>query len=134
MSEIFSIPTDTWTRRVNKRMRVPDAQTTHPNQIRSHPRRELLFLGELLVRRRRRVDDECLRIAWIADREPTSVTVPSETVPTARELTNVREVTRELHFVDNLAADAGVAFDPECQHPAERARAEEAQRVLVRLV
>ena len=64
------------------------------------------------MRRRRGVDDECLRVA------------------------DVREVAREPETVDDLAPDLRVAaLDAEAKHPAKCGfRAQEAERLLVELV
>ena len=60
------------------------AERTHPDKIGRDARRELLRVRELLVRRRRGVDDKCLRV------------------------THVREVAREPQAVNNLAAYLGI--------------------------
>ena len=49
-------------------------------------------------------------------------------------LTDVREVARELHRVNDRAPDRRVALDAKVQHPPKRARAEEPQRLAVRRV
>ena len=48
--------------------------------------------------------------------------------------TDVREVARELHLVDDLAADLGIALHPKREHPPERVRAQEPEGVQVRFV
>lgn len=81
----------------------------HPNQIRRDPARELLLSRKLLMRRRRRMNHERLRIA------------------------HIRQVARQLQPVDHARADLRVlaALHAEAQHAAERAGAEHRLRELV---
>ena len=85
-------------------------RSSHPNEVRRDARLRLLLGRQLLVRRRRGVDDERLGVA------------------------DVREVARELHRVDDCRTHSRVALDPEVEHAPKLPRAQQAQRHLVRRV
>ena len=83
---------------------------THPNEVRRDARCALLRLIELLVRRRRGVYHERLRVA------------------------DVREVAREAQRVDDAPPDVRVARNAEVEDAPVRARAQVALRDAVRRV
>ena len=98
ISLMCSMPTETW---LHMRPCRTHAKDTHPNQIWGHPRRQLLLVRQLLVRRRVRVDDKCLGV------------------------THVGEVARQLECVHRLARRALVALDAKAQHATVRVRPEQ---------
>ena len=115
MSAIFSIPADTcmfFSTGRNIPTERDKGGKTHPDEVGRDAGRKLLLVRELLVSRRRGVDDESLRVA------------------------DVREVAREPEAVNDLAPDLRVAaLDAEAEHPAKCGfRAQQAERLLVELV
>lgn len=73
ISAMFSMPTDTWDNRENMSMakeRTIGTRAAHPDEVRRHPRRELLLRTQLLVRRACRVDHQRLRVACPAPSQP----------------------------------------------------------------
>lgn len=62
MSAIFSIPTETYVE--SQHLPSKPAERTYTDEVRGDARCELLFCTQLLMCRRRRMDDQCLRIAF----------------------------------------------------------------------
>ena len=83
------------------------ATHTHPNQIWRHACRQLLVVGQLLVRRRCWMDHERFGIA------------------------HVGEVTRKLESVHHFARNAMVTLDTKAQHAAVRIGPEQLLGALV---
>ena len=110
MSLMFSIPTDTCTSSLVSNPLLGTETRTYANEIGCDTRLELLLLTELLVGRRRGVDDKRLCV------------------------THVGEVARQLERVDDLAANGRVALDAKREHAAVHILAEDLLRQLVRRV
>lgn len=65
MSAMFSIPTDTFAESQHRSTTSNPADKTYANEVRGDARYSLLFGIELLVCRRRRMNDQCLRVAYM---------------------------------------------------------------------
>jgi len=82
-------------------------KVTHPDKIRCDPRRQLFFVTELLMRRRRGVDDKGLRI------------------------TDICKIASQFQSVYCSAYDIGVALDTEAEDTSKRIRTKKLLRPLV---
>lgn len=110
---------------------VGGTRKTHANQISLHTARFQGLFRELLVRRRRGVDHQCLRVTCTPHQKLIGARSDGRMIREGRR-TDIREVTRQFEEVDDLARLCCVALHPEIQHASECTGPQRGEGELVR--